>query len=300
MSFSSEVKKELCGVPVVRECCARAEAYGAMLNGSSFSHLGIRLSTSEPEIAGRIKLLLIKAFSVECEPAASGRKWQLVIEGQESVSKIFDALGYDLKSHVSYHINRNVIEDECCMASYLRGMFLMSGTVAGPGKKSHLEIRPSKKGLSGEETSLLLDLGFSPKSAKRENAYVLYFKDSASIEALLNTIGATASALRLTEAKAEKKLRNKVNRQVNCEAANLAKSANAAARQTELIMKAIEAHGETAFPETLMETVRLRLEYPDDTLSELASKFDPPISKPGLSHRLKKITELAESLTNQG
>ncbi len=298
MSFSSEVKKELCGVPVVKECCARAEAYGALLNGSMFSHIGIRLSTSEPEIALRIKLLLRKAFSVNCEPAASGQKWQLSIERQESIRKVFDALGYDLKSHVSYHINRNVIEDECCMEAYLRGMFLMSGTVAGPGKKSHLEIRPSKKGLSGEETSLLLDSGFFPKSAKRENAYVLYFKDSSSIEAFLKKIGATASVLRLTEAKAEKRLRNKVNRQVNCEAANLAKSANAAARQTALIMKAIESRGETAFPENLIETVRMRLEYPDDTLSELASKFDPPISKPGLSHRLKKITELAESLTN--
>ncbi len=299
MSFSSEVKKELCRTEIRKDCCARAEAYGALLNGSAFSHTGIRLSTSEPDIADRLKRLFNKAFGVSCEPVEAGQKQQLVFDDPKSISRIFESLGYDFKNHVSYHINRNIIEDECCMTSYLRGVFLMCGTVAGPDKKSHLELRSSKRGLSGEETSLLLDLGFSPKSAKRGNSYVLYFKDSPSIETFLKKLGAPASAMRLTEAKAEKKLRNKVNRQVNCEAANLVKSANASARQTELIRKALKAHGESAFPENLMETVRLRLEYPDDSLSELAAKSDPPLSKPGLSHRMKKITRLAENLTNQ-
>ncbi len=293
MSFSSEVKKELCGVPILKRCCARAEAYGALLNASAFSHTEIRLSFSDPDTARRMCMLLQRAFSVRCEPQSSGKKSLVVLDDPLRIGRVFEALGYDFKNHVSYHINRNVIEDECCMASYLRGAFLMTGTVASPDKKCHLELRSAKKGLSGQEASLLLDLGLSPKITMRHNNYVLYFKDSASIKALLTLIGAPESAMAIMRAKAEKELRNTVNRQVNCEAANLAKTANAAARQTGLILSALRKKGEEAFPENLRETLRLRLEFPDDSLSELALRFDPPLSKPGVGHRLKKITEIA-------
>ena len=95
------------------------------------------------------------------------------------------------------------------------------------------------------------------------------------------------------EAKVEKNIRNTINRQVNCETANLIKATDASARQIAAIRAVLDRHGEEGFPENLRETVRLRLQYPTDSLSELAQRFDPPISKPGLSHRLKKITELA-------
>ena len=71
------------------------------------------------------------------------------------------------------------------------------------------------------------------------------------------------------------------------------KVTDASARQIAAIRAVLDAHGEEGFPENLRETVRLRLEYPTDSLAELAQRFDPPISKPGLSHRLKKITEFA-------
>ena len=213
--------------------------------------------------------------------------------GSAQIARIFDALGYDHKSHITYHLNRNVLEEECCIASFLRGAFLMAGTVAGPDKKSHLELKTTHASLAGEETSLLLDLGLSPKQARRGSALLLYFKDSASIEDFLTRIGAPRAAMGLMEAKVEKNIRNTINRQVNCETANLMKVTDASARQIAAIRAVLDAHGEEGFPENLRETVRLRLEYPTDSLAELAQRFDPPISKPGLSHRLKKITEFA-------
>ena len=169
----------------------------------------------------------------------------------------------------------------------------MAGTVAGPDKKSHLELKTTHASLAGEETSLLLDLGLSPKQARRGSALLLYFKDSASIEDFLTRTGAPRAAMGLMEAKVEKNIRNTINRQVNCETANLMKVTDASARQIAAIRAVLDAHGEEGFPENLRETVRLRLEYPTDSLAELAQRFDPPISKPGLSHRLKKITEFA-------
>ena len=293
MSFSTEVKNELCRVSMQRVCCTRAEAYGALLHASAFSHKEIRLNTENAAVARRLQALLQRALFVVCEPQRVGQKHQLILTGAEQIGRIFDALGYDRKSHITYHLNRNVLEEDCCIASFLRGAFLMAGTVAGPDKKSHLELKTARQSLAGEETSLLLDLGLSPKQMRRGSAHILYFKDGTSVEDFLTRIGAPRAAMELMEAKVEKNIRNTINRQVNCETANLVKAADASARQIAAIRAVLDAHGEEGFPENLRETVRLRLEYPTDSLAELAQRFDPPISKPGLSHRLKKIIELA-------
>lgn len=293
MSFSTEVKNELCRVSMQRVCCTRAEAYGALLHASAFSHKEIRLNTENAAVARRLQALLQRAFFVVCEPQRVGQKHQLILTGAEQIGRIFDALGYDRKSHITYHLNRNVLEEDCCIASFLRGAFLMAGTVAGPDKKSHLELKTARQSLAGEETSLLLDLGLSPKQMRRASAHILYFKDGTSVEDFLTRIGAPRAAMELMEAKVEKNIRNTINRQVNCETANLVKAADASARQIAAIRVVLGTRGEEGFPENLRETVRLRLEYPTDSLAELAQRFDPPLSKPGLSHRLRKITELA-------
>ena len=279
MSFSTEVKNELCSVSMSRACCTRAEAYGALLHASVFSHKEIRLSAENAVVVRRLQALLQRAFFVDSEA--------------ERIGRIFDALGYDRKNHITYHLNRNVLEEDCCIAAFLRGAFLMAGTVAGPDKKSHLELKSTHQSLAGEETSLMLDLGLAPKQARRASAQLLYFKDSASVEDFLTRIGAPHAAMELMQAKVEKNLRNTINRQVNCETANLVKAADASARQIAAIKSVLREGGEEAFPDNLRETVRLRLSYPTDSLTELARRFDPPISKPGLSHRLKKITEFA-------
>lgn len=293
MSFSTEVKNELCRVPMQRPCCTRAEAYGALLHATVFSHREIRLSTASEAIVRRLQALLQRAFSVEGEPQRQGSKYQLTIDDAAQVGRIFDVLGYDRKSHVTYHLNRNELDEECCLASFLRGAFLMAGAVAGPDKKSHLEIKSGHQSLAGEEMSLLLDLGLSPKRASRAGGSLLYFKDAASVEDFLTRVGAPHAAMALMEAKVEKNMRNTINRRVNCETANFVKTADAAARQVVAIRTVLDTRGIDAFPEAMRETVRLRLAHPTDTLAELAQRFDPPISKPGLSHRLKKITEFA-------
>ncbi|MFQ7689221.1 MAG: DNA-binding protein WhiA [Butyricicoccus sp.] len=291
MSFSTEVKNELCRVSMQRACCTRAEVYGALLHASVFSHKEIRLSAENMTVVRRLQALLQRAFFVECEPQKAGRKQQLVLTEPAQIGRVFDALGYDCKSHITYHINRNLLEEDCCIASFLRGAFLMGGTV-GTGQKSHLELKTTHQSLSGEETSLMLDLVYRP-SRHGAAARICCTLDGAARRISLR-IGAPHAAMELMQAKVEKNLRNTINRQVNCETANMMKAADASARQIAAIQALIDSRGEDAFPGNLWETVRLRLEYPTDSLSELAQRFDPPISKPGLSHRLKKIIELAE------
>ena len=110
-------------------------------------------------------------------------------------------------------------------------------------------------------------------------------------------IGARLSAMALREAKVEKQLRNDVNRQVNCETANLLKITGTSTRQIAAIERALGVGGLEVFPENLRETVDLRVAHPAASLAELAAMFDPPISKPGLSHRLGRIMEIAAQVT---
>lgn len=294
MSFSAQTKNEICRLGVPRTCCATAEIYGALLVGGAFSYREIRLTTEHLALAKRLSMLLARAFGVDAAPVKSGRKYNLLISAERSLKKILSTLGYDYKYHITYHLNRNIVENPCCAAAFLRGMFLMTGAVASPDKKCHLELKISHRILCRETMSLMLDMELAPKVTERRACGLLYFKDTARVEDFLTLIGASHAAMSIMEAKVEKNLRNTVNRQVNCETANLVKATDASARQVAAIERVLARGGEQAFPEQLRETVRLRLEHPMASLSELAERFDPPISKPGLSHRLRRILEFAD------
>ena len=186
-----------------------------------------------------------------------------------------------------------MLEEDCCIAAFLRGAFLMAGTVAGPDKKSHLELKSTHQSLAGEETSLMLDLGLAPKQARRASAQLLYFKDSASVEDFLTRIGAPAAAMEVMAAKVEKEMRNTVNRRVNCDAANVDKAVAASREQVEALTRLTDAGIVATLPVKLQEVAVARLLQPELSLSELAETFDPPLTKSCLNHRMRKLMELA-------
>ncbi len=295
-SFSATTKQELCTVPVTASCCAVAEAYGLMLFANLFSGTEIRMVTALPELAKRMPPLAAKAFGIRLAAPEQGRGGRMTfrITEERELERVFHVLGYDRTRSVSCHLHRNVIEEDCCRASFLRGVFLASGTVAGPDKKTHLEMSTPHQILSREVMSLMLDMAIQPKIGMRKSLALLYFKDTERVEDFLTLIGAPLSAMAIMQGKVEKQLRNHVNRAVNCETANLIKASNAAARQVVVLRQALELCGWDIFPESVRETVQLRLEHPVSSLSELAEKFDPPISKPGLSHRLRRVVSIAE------
>lgn len=299
MSFSSKTKNELCRTPLGAHCCQTAELYGMLLYASKFSKQEIRVTTQLPALARRMTRLLLGAFDIQAVFQAAGQRQLLQLTDPKQLQTIMAGFGYDFKNYVTYHLNRNVVESECCAAAFLRGIFLMGGTVAGPDKKSHLEIKCSHHSLCREVMSLMLDLGLRPKLTARRTAYLLYLKDTAGIEDFLTRIGAARAAMTIMEAKVEKNLRNNVNRQVNCEMSNLMKATDASARQVLAIERALEKGGISIYPENLRETVDLRMAHPAASLSELAALFDPPISKPGLSHRLRRIMQISEGFAQQ-
>ena len=297
MSFSGDVKTELCRASLDRPCCARAEAYGALLYGNTFTSREVRLITESESFASRLPLLLDRAFGLQFDrlPGDGERKYVFHLADKGKIHRIIDAFGFDSRQSPVLHINGGLLEEECGRAAFLRGAFLAGGSVTEPAKGYHLELATSHAQASRELLALLTDMGRQPRHALRNSSQVIYFKNSEQIEELLTLMGAPVSAMELMNAKAEKELRNGVNRRVNCEAANLDKAVDAAQEQLEAIRRLYELDRVEGLNAALKETIVLRETYPELTLSQLAEEFEPPITKSCLNHRMRKLMELSKS-----
>ncbi len=296
MSFSYNVKAELCRAPVQRLCCARAEAYGVLLYCNTFTPTEVRIITGNPAYADRLPRLFSKAFRLHFDQIpndAPNGKLIFRLTDTEKIAHIINTLGYDPTMHLVHHINFGLLEDECCRASFVRGAFLAGGSVTDPAKRYHLELTTSHHQASREMETLLTEMGYLPKSVARQGNSITYFKQSEHIEDLLTQIGAPVAAMDVMAAKVEKNLRNSVNRRVNCDAANLDKAIEASQEQVEAIRRLMETGRIDSLGEKLRQTALSRLDNPELTLSELAASFDPPITKSCLNHRMRKIMELA-------
>lgn len=296
MSFCSNVKAELCRLPQHKSCCAVAEAYGVLLFCNTFSRTGIRIVTESPDFAQRLPRLFKKAFGLEFDqlPDSERGKLVFVIEKPEKILTVYEAFGLESETTVALHMNLSVLEEECCKISFLRGAFMAGGSVTDPEKRYHLELATSHHHVSREVYSLLMELGFFPKSVARGGNSILYFKQSDYIEDVLTTLGAPVNAMRIMEAKVEKDLRNDVNRRVNCETANLGKAVDAAQEQLAAIRKLEESGAYAELPDKLRKTAELRKQNPEATLSELAQMQDPPLTKSAINHRMRKLLELSK------
>ena len=299
MSFSFDTKNELCRLPVQKLCCARAEAYGILLYCNTFNATEVRIITENPNFAARLPKLFKRAFNLQFdrqpEPGAPG-KMVFQITDRKKLDHIINLLGYDPRQHLVLHINFGLLEEECCRASFLRGIFFAGGSITDPLKRYHLELTTFHLQASREMEVLLRECGYPPKSIARNGSFVTYFKQSDQIEDFLTLIGAPVAAMKIMSAKLEKDLRNSVNRRLNCDSANLDKAVEAAQEQMEAIRKLRTAGLLEQLPDKLQLTAALRLENPELTLSELAEEFDPPVTKSCLNHRLRKIMELARGI----
>ena len=211
MSFSFEAKNELCRLPVQKLCCARAEAYGILLYCNTFSASEVRIITGNPALAARLPKLFHRAFGLRFdrlpEEGESGKLVFQITDGGK-LRRIVDLLGFSPEQNLALHINFGLLEEECCRASFLRGVFFAGGSVTDPAKRYHLELATSHLQVSRELEVLLRECGYPPKSVARNGSFITYFKQSDQIEDFLTLIGAPVAAMSVMSAKLEKDLRN--------------------------------------------------------------------------------------------
>lgn len=299
MTFASEVKNEISKSNINSKCCAVAEIYGIFLVCTDFSNTHIKIVTENDEIAIRIADLFKKAFNIDIQPVKNKSKNIFELDNTDDIANIFNELGYDYKYYINFHLNRNVIDEECCVSSFLKGLFLISGVVASPDKKSHLEISTTRNILSREIMSMMLDCGMKPKEIVRKNQNVIYFKESSYVEDFLTRVCANKSCEKIKEGKEHKQLRNHINRQVNCETGNLSKVVNASHNQCQIIKQAIDKKGIEIFPEKLHITISVRLNNPELSLTQIGELHNPELSKSAVNHKMRKIVDIAQKAIDE-
>ena len=300
-SFSAGAKAELCKNIPQKSCCALAECFGILLFCNSFGSDGIRIITESLEFAQRLPKLFRKAFGVtfdlQPEDMTAGKQNFQIFQA-EKIAVIMEAYGFDPDGTVSLHINLPIVEDDCCKAAFLRGAFLAGGSVTDPGKAYHLEFTTVHHRVAREAYALMQEvLNFYPKSAGRGGGQVLYLKQSDQISDCLAYLGASVAAMGIIEAKLEKELNNKVNRRCNCDEANTSKVVMAAQEQLAAIRILRERGLLEQLPEKLLQAAEAREKNPEYSLTELAAVMEPSITKPAMNHRLKKLVQLAQEVS---
>lgn len=282
MSFSADIKEELSKVNNLND----KEALKA-------EFLGYLLTWKVNRKDGNIEFLTENAFNVErfykilfnlglnYEPETYGKYFKTTIFQDEITNEV---LGMDLNAKTE--ILRIIV----------KGAFLSTGSVNNPEKKYHLEINFEEKKNAEYILNICKANGVHLKLLESKNKYILYIKEGEEISKFLALIGANKAVMKFEDVRAEREIKNNVNRKVNCETANLNKTINAAVNQVNDIKLIQRLKKFDELSEDLKSIALLRLEYPDLSLKELGEQLEPPLGKSGVNHRMKKIHEFAEEL----
>lgn len=303
MSFSREVKEELVRLEDSARHCRIAETaamliYSRAVRQTDEGRSVIEFQSDFPQATEKCFRLLGQILSPDKEakcgvglPQANAFRYEG--ESRDSVEKILRTIKYEPGDTA---VNPLVIKSTCCKRCFLRGAFLSVGSMSNPEKGYHLEFVCENDRQAGQLLDVLGDFSIVGKVVPRKRYQVVYIKESEEIVDLLNVMGAHIALMNLENLRILKDVRNSVNRRVNCEAANITKTVNAAARQIADIQYIKEHYGFDNLPENLREIAQIRLEYPEAALKELGAYLTPGVGKSGVNHRLRKLGELAEKL----
>ncbi len=295
MSFSGDVKKELSVLAGTARHCRIAELSAMICFAGNLSisdgDIRLRLETGNACLKEKYRLLLSLLFSIEnvseeltgedaCKVLESVKIWDRQ-KGRFRNMEMADGL---------------LIQQPCCKRAFIRGAFLASGSMSDPDKSYHFEIVCNTMKQARQLQSVISSFEVDARIVPRKKNQIVYVKEGAHIVDLLNIMEAHVSLMNLENVRIVKEMRNFVNRQVNCETANINKSVNAAVRQIEDICYIRDKKGLESLPDHLKEVALLRLEYPDVSLKELGTYLNPPVGKSGVNHRLRRISEIAEEM----
>lgn len=310
MSFSAVTKEELARLDVQKPCCDLAELAALVrmdgtLQISANQQYNLNVITESAPVARKIYRLAKDGLKRQVDIVVR-RKLRLR-KNNSYLVRIHPRGLEDLKNlglvdnrgQIYLGIAPELIKKRCDQKAYLRGAFLAGGSINNPEGTYHLEIVSNDEQHAKELCQLLNRFKLGAKVSMRKNWYVVYLKESEHIVDFIGIIGAHHALLEFENVRVLKDVRNKVNRLVNCETANLDKIVDAAVRQLENIQYIADTIGLKSLPPTLRDIAELRLAYSEASLKELGEMLRPKVGKSGVNHRMRKIDELADQIRNQ-
>ena len=310
MSFAWDVRGELARLPVSEACCARSELTAALLCSGGIAWRGqgryaVTITAADGAtvrrffsvlkqfwgIIGQIRTLTGDALNAQT-------RYQLAVP-EESATALLEALML-LDDGALFGVRplpaEEIIRFACCKKSFLRGAFLMCGSIAHPDREYHAEFAAPTEALAFSIANLLRYFSIEPGIVGRKTKWVVYLKRAEDISDLLSLLGAGKAMMEFENIRVNKDIRNRINRMLNCDQSNINR-AMAAAEQQIADIRYIDAEmGLDRLPKSLKETALARLNYPDASLSDLGELLVPSISKSGVNTRLRKLTAIAEKL----
>lgn len=306
-SFATEVKNELARLNYEDSCCRTAELAALLRMGATMT-FGLRHTfglnfTSKNAAVARKTLMLLKSEGgdIHTEITVSrsrqlnkNNNYTVKVIPSPNVAQLLQRLGFLHDDSLNMDSDMGLLRKSCCRIAYLRGAFQGGGSVNKPEAAYHLELVTGSFGLGNLLYRLLKRMGFPVGFVDRKADYIVYLKEGDAVIDFLAMIKADKAVEAFEIARNVKEVRAQVNRLVNCETANLQKAVDAAGRQIAAI-RLLKAQGLLEkLPKKIKKTAQLRLENPDITLTELAAMLG--VSKSGISHRLRKIQELAANI----
>lgn len=279
MSFAADVKNELCEAGHSRD-----QQY-LLAKGAAFamtkSEDGLYYQTENKKVFDCISQAL----------EATGRKYVTSVQSKRTgkwyVTQLLDADFADKLPDCSGDDDFSV---------FLRGVFLVCGFAANPEKGYQLELFLCDEEKCRVLSQMIFEHGMTVKCSSRRGSSFLYIKESEKMSDMLTFMGAMSQAMEIMNVKIFKEVRNNVNRTVNCEAANLDKTIAAAQKQAEDINYIFETKGRGYLPSELEQVAEIRLKALELSLSDIGKMLEPPISRSGVNHRLKRISQTADRL----
>ncbi len=309
MNFSTKVKNQIIADKIGGKCCKLAMLSAYLRTAGSIEIKKGKIGFSATQDAS-INTLMAKIISmlygetptIVNEPKSQRTKMTLLSDVSKQILIDTEILSFDENQGLALQLGLkgDLAKKQCCKRATLKGVFLGSGSITVPKlEKSnttsyHLEFVFSKYVTALDFSHVLSDSGYIAKLVERKDSFVVYFKNSEEICDLLVLMGAQIASLELTDIIVQKTVRNNANRVVNCEVSNIAKQVEASLKCRKQIQTIISAVGLEKLDPKLKEVAVARLEYPEDTLSQLAQRLN--ITKSCLSHRLNKLSDIAETL----
>ncbi len=313
MNFTETIKDEIIKKNSGQKCCKKAFLAGFIRSTGSIvrsgGNYGFMCSTETPSAAEYAARLIKALYGYEgAEIFASedklNKKTRVDLEciGDKPVEILFDLgiIAYDEEGAFELRLksNRDLLKKECCKKAFIKGMFLGSGHCTVPNNSSatgyHLEVVFTHNVPASDFAEYLAEFGIIAKTIVRRRSVVVYIKSAEEISDFLALIGCPSAVLKLTEKVVEKQLNNRINRQKNCDLANVNKQVEALEKYSQAINLIASTVGLFSLSEELRSAAEARINYPDDTLSELAERLN--VSKSCLNHRLRRLVAIADEL----
>ncbi len=296
MSFSSDVKEALSKITNLTDKEAvKYELLGYLISqNATCNKQKIQYTTENEYTINRFGKLLSNCEITDFSISVKGKNYSICFQNKKDGFRNLKELEI-IEDNIEIMSSINIealLQNEKTGKAFIRGVFLGSGSVNHPEKKYHLEIALSTANNADIVQTILQSVEITMKRLNRKNGVTLYLKDGEEISNFLAYIGASQAVLKFEEIRVLRQMKNKINRKVNCETANLSKTIAASVKQVEAI-KHLQKNGKfETLPDNLKEIAILRLENPDASLIELGEMLASPIGKSGVNHRLKAIMEL--------